>query len=137
MTIRRTLSIGTVTLFLAAVLTACFPQLPGINTGGNTGGDNGGDTTVELTGTWTGTDSDGDDWEIEFQADNTLGISFNGDGPSDEPGDTWRLSGNSLEMTVTGFEDGDIEFTGTYDGGSAIPLTGTYAGRPFTLTLND
>lgn len=137
MTIRRTLSIGSVTLLLAALLTGCFPALPGIN-GGNTGGNGGtgtgGSETVTLAGTFNGTDSDGDTWEIEFQGDNTLGISFNGD-YSDSPSDTWTLSGTALTMNVTGFENGDIAFTGTYDGGTSIPLTGDYAGRPFTLTL--
>ena len=40
-------------------------------------------------------------------------------------------------MTVTGFENGDVTFTGTYDGGSSLPLNGSYAGRPFTLTLTE
>lgn len=131
MTLRRSLSIGSVTLLLVAVLTACFPTIP--VPGGNTGGN--GDDIPTLTGTWSGEDSDGDSWDIEFQADQTLGISFNGDGPSDEPGDTWTLSGTALTMTVTGFENGNIEFAGTYDGGNSIPLTGTYEGRSFTLTL--
>jgi hypothetical protein len=134
MTIRRTLGIGSVTLLLVAALTACFPSLPNIGGGGNPNGGGGGTEEVTLTGTWSGTDSDTDAWEIEFQSDNTLGISFNGD-YSDSPEDVWSLDGTALTMTVTGFENGDIEFTGTYDGGSSIPLNGTYAGRPFTLTL--
>ncbi len=105
MTLRRSLRIGSVTLLLVAVLTACFPTLPGL--GGNPGGNPGG----------------------------SGGISFNGDGPSDEPGDTWSQNGSSLQLTVTGFTDGDVTFTGTYDGGSSLPLNGMYAGRSFTLTL--
>ena len=115
-------------LLLAAALTACFPSLP--NFGGNTGGD--ADT---ISGTWNGTDSDGDTWVIEFQTDNTLGISFNGD-YSDAPADTWSQNGTTLTMTVTGFEDGNVTFTGDYDGGSSLELDGTYAGRPFTLPLS-
>lgn len=133
MTPRRTLSIGSVALLLVAVLTACFPSLPG--TGGNTGG-GGGDTPAAISGTWSGTDSDGDTWEIEFQADNTLGVSFNGD-YTDVPEDTWTQSGTNIEMTVTGFENGDVTFSGTFDGGSSLPLNGSYAGRPFTLTLTE
>ncbi len=134
MTLRRSLSIGSVTLLLVAVLTACFPSLPG--TGGNTGGDTGGDTATALAGTWSGTDSDGDSWEIEFQADNTLGVSFNGDF-TDVPEDTWSQDGTAVELTVTGFENGDVTFSGTYDGSSSLPLNGSYAGRPFTLTLTE
>lgn len=129
MTLRRSLGIGSVTLLLVAVLTACFPSLPGI--GGNTGG--GGSTPI--TGTWSGTDSDNDNWEIEFQSDGTLGVSFNGD-YTDVPEDTWTQSGTTINMTVTGFENGDVTFSGTYDGGTSLPLNGSYAGRPFTLTLD-
>jgi hypothetical protein len=134
MTLRRSLSIGSVTLLLVAVLTACFPSLP--TPGGNTGGNTGGDDATTLSGTWNGEDSDGDVWEIDFQADGTLGISFNGDF-SDVAEDTWTQDGTAIEMTVTGFENGDVTFTGNYDGGSSLPLNGSYAGRPFTLTLTE
>jgi hypothetical protein len=130
MTIRRSLSIGSVTLLLVAALTACFPSLPGL--GGNNG-NNGGDATV-ISGTWNGTDSDGDNWVIEFQSDNTLGISFNGD-YTDEPVDTWSQTGTTINMTVTGFQDGNVTFTGNYGGGSTLDLDGTYAGRGFDLSL--
>lgn len=136
MTTRRTLSIGAATVFLLGALTACFPQLPGgPNNPGTDPGTDPGTETATLSGNWSGTDSDGDSWGMEFQADNTIGISFNGDGPSDEPADTWTLSGTALSLTVTGFENGSITCDGTFDGGTSIPLDCSYAGRPFTLTL--
>ena len=136
MTTRRTLSIGAAAIFLLGALTACFPPLPGTpGNPGNPGGEPGTETAT-LSGTWSGTDSDTDEWVLEFQADHTIGVSFNGDGPSDQPGDTWSLSGTDLTLTVTGFENGNITCDGTFDGGDAIPLTCSYAGRPFTLTLS-
>lgn len=134
MTIRRTLSTASVALLLIAALTACF-SIPGVPT--NPGGGGGETETADLTGTtWSGTDSDGDDWGFEFQSDGTLGLEFNSE-PFDDPADTWTQTGSAVTLHVTGFEDGDIDFTGTYDGGSSIALTGDYAGRPFTLTLTE
>lgn len=127
MTLRRALGSGSVALLLVAVLTACFPILPGL--GGNPGGE-----IAPLTGSWSGSDSDGDDWSVEFQADNTLGVTFNGV-PSDVVGDTWTQNGTAVQLTVTDFVDGDITFTGEYGGGESLSLNGDYAGRQFTLTL--
>ena len=134
MTIRRTLSIGSVALLLAAVMTACFPTFPAPPGGDNGGG--GGEASTIAGTTWAGTDSDGDSWEIEFQSDNTLGISYNGDS-SDIPDDVWSSNGSTLSLTVTGFTEGDVTFTGTYSGGNSLTLDGNYVGRSFTLPLTE
>lgn len=133
----RRLSVAAVALLLIATLTACFaPPLPG--TGGTNGGagtDGGGGTTsTDLTGTtWGGTDSDGDTWTFEFQADGTVGLTYNGDG-FDDATDTWTLAGSTLTIRVVG-SDSQYDFTGTYDGGTSIPMNGTYSGGTFTVTL--
>lgn len=134
MTIRRTLGLGSLTLLLAVVLTACFPALPGIGGNGGTGTDGGGSTSTDLAGTtWSGTDSDGDDWAFEFQGDGTVAVTFNGS-RYDDASDTWAISGSTLEIHTV-FVDSDYDFTGPYDGGSSIPLTGTWLGGTFTLTI--
>lgn len=137
MSLRRLIATAA-TLLLVGTLAACFPALPGLGTGGTggTGTDGGttGSTSSDLAGTtWGGTDSDGDDWVFELQSDGTVAVTFNGS-RYDDVTDTWTLSGTTLDIHTV-FVDSDYDFTGSYDGGSSIPLTGTWAGGSFTLTI--
>ena len=137
MTPRRSLSLGSTALLVLALLTACFPALPGA--GGPPGGDPGtgtdGGTSNDLAGTtWSGTDSDGDSWELEFQPDGTVAVAFNEGNRFDDASDTWALSGTTLDIHLV-FVESDYDFTGTFDGGDSIPLDGTWAGGGFTLTI--
>jgi hypothetical protein len=134
MTTRR-LSVAAAALLLLATLTACFPSLPNIGGGGGTPATGGGGTTsTDLAGTtWGGTDSDGDTWAFEFQNDGTVGLTYNGDF-FDDATDTWTLDGTNLSIHIVG-SDSDFDFAGPYDGGSSIPLTGTYSGGTFTVTV--
>lgn len=137
MTPRRSLSLGSAALLVVALLTACFPVLPG--GGGSPVGDPGtgtdGGTSTDLAGTtWSGSDSDGDSWELEFQPDGTVAVAFNGGNRFDDASDTWTLSGTALDIHLV-FVESDYDFTGTYDGGDSIPLDGTWAGGGFTLTI--
>lgn len=135
MTTRR-LSVAAVALLLLATLTACFPSLPNIGGGGGTpdNGGGGNPTSGDLTGTtWGGTDSDGDTWAFEFQDDGTVGLTYNGDF-FDDATDTWNVAGSTLTIHIVG-SDSDFDFTGPYDGGTSIPLNGTYEGGTFTVTI--
>src|SRR5690606_33222487 len=122
-----------------ATLTACFgiPQLP-TNPGNGGNGGNGGDTPTEsiVDTTWAGTDSDGDSWEMTFQADNTIGLVFQGES-FDDPADTYTLNGSDLRITISGFSQGDAEFRGQYvDNSTPIELDGTLSTHTFSLTLD-
>lgn len=140
MTIRRALAGASISAVLIATLTACFgiPQLPtNPGNGGGNGGD-GGDTPTEsiIDTTWTGTDSDGDSWEMTFQGDNTIGLVYNGES-FDDAADKYSLNGSTLSITITGFQQGDAQFTGEYvDNSTPIELDGTLSTHTFTLTLD-
>jgi hypothetical protein len=130
----RRLTESVVAVVLLGVLTACFPGLPGVGGNGSNGGTGGGQVSDELVGTtWSGTDSDGDDWGFEFQADGTVGLTFNGSSYDDDT-DTWSVSGQTLAIHTV-FVDGDYDFTGAYDGGSSVDLDGSWPGGSFTLTI--
>ena len=129
MTIRRTVATASASLILLASLTACFglPPIPGGVPAG------GGGTDSELAGTsWSGVDSDGDSWAFEFQADGTVGLTYNGSS-YDDPADTWAVSGSTLTIH-TAFDDGDVDMSGPVAEDS-IDLDGTYPGGTFTLTI--
>jgi len=117
----------------AAALTGCafIPSIPGASSGD--GSDPGSES--ELAGTtWTGTDSDGDMWGLEFQSDGTVGLTYNGDG-FDDAGDVWAQAGDTVTIHI-GFDDGDIEMIGQYEGLDApMETAGTYDGGTFTVTL--
>lgn len=140
MTTLRTVAGAGLSAALLLSLTACF-QLPGPtpDNGGDNG--NGGDgTEVDpasiIDTTWTGTDSDGDAWEMTFQEDETVAVNLNGEA-FDDPADVYTLNGTALSITITGFEQGDAEFTGEYAGpDEAIDLDGDLGGHAFTLTLD-
>jgi hypothetical protein len=135
MTLRRSLSLGSAALLVVALLAACFPVLPGAGSPPGTGSGTEGGTASDLAGTtWSGTDSDGDDWELEFQADGTVAVAFNGGSRFDDASDTWTLSGTTLDIHLV-FVESDYDFAGPYDGGASIPLDGTWAGGGFTLTI--
>ena len=145
MTTPRTLAGVGLSAALLLSLTACFQlPIPTPNNGGGgdngNGGDNGGGTEVDpssiIDTTWAGTDSDGDDWEFTFQEDNTVALVLN-DQPFDDPADTYSLNGTSLSITVSGFEQGNAEFTGEYAGpDQSIDLDGDLGGHAFSLTLD-
>jgi hypothetical protein len=127
MNLRRTIAAAAGALLLVASLTACFSlPIPGGNTGG------GSDTDLVGT-TWSGVDSDGDSWGIEFQSDETIGLTYN-DSAYDDASDTWSLDGSTLSIHVA-FSDGDVDLVGDYDGGDVVDFDGSYAGGGFTLTL--
>ena len=127
MTVRRTLATASTALLLLASLTACFGGLP------TTGTPGGGTTDFDLTGTtWTGTDSDGDFWGFEFEADGTVGLTYNED-TYDDPADKWAVSGGTLTIT-TAFDQGEVKFVGPVDD-TSINLAETYPGGTATLTI--
>jgi hypothetical protein len=139
MTIPRTLAGVGLSAALIVSLTACF-QLPIPNQNGGNGGNGGQQTEAPADGvdladtTWSGTDSDGDEWNFEFQGDNTLAFTYNGNS-YDDATDTWELDGDQLSMHIA-FNDGDMDFSGTVESADApIDLDGTYPGGTFTLTI--
>lgn len=125
----RTLAAGSAFVFVLGALAGCglIPGLPGANSG----------TTVEseLVGTtWSGQDSDGDEWDLELQADGTVGLTYNGSS-YDDATDTWTHSGDVLAVLI-GFDDGPVNLVGQYGGLNApIEMDGSYSGGSFTLTL--
>ncbi len=117
-------------LFAAAALAGCafIPSIPDASTGG-------GSDTPELAGTtWSGVDSDGDEWGLELQSDGTVGLNYNGEA-FDDAGDVWAQAGDTVTFHI-GFDDGDIDMIGQYEGLDApMETTGTYEGGTFTITL--
>ena len=126
----RPAAIAAVILTLLVSLSGCF-GLPSITGGGGT------TTTTDssLVGTsWSGTDSDGDTWLIDFQADNTVGFTYDGNA-FDDATDTWVLAGGQLAITIA-FSDGTATMTGPYtEGSSTIDLDGVQGDASWTLTL--
>lgn len=124
----RPAALAAVVLTLLVSLTGCF-GLPSITGGGTTA------TDTSLAGTtWGGTDSDGDVWLMDFQADNTVGFTYN-DSQFDDATDTWALSGGQLTIVIE-FTDGTSTMTGPYsDGASTIDLDGVQGDATWTLTL--
>lgn len=121
-------------VFAAAALTGCA-FIPSIPSGSDSGSDSDGGTSSELAGTtWSGTDSDGDEWGLEFQPDGTVGLDYNGD-TFDDATDVWAQAGDTVTIHI-GFDDGDIDMIGQYEGLDApMETTGTYDGGTFTVTL--
>ena len=127
----RPVALAAVVFTLLVTLSGCF-GIPGIT---NSGG--GGTTTADagLSGTtWGGTDSDGDAWVLEFQPDNTVGLTFGGNS-FDDTTDTWAVAGGVLNVTVV-FDDGTATLTGPVsDGAASINLNGTQGDATWTLPL--
>lgn len=128
MNARRTLATTSAALLLLASLTACF-GIPTI----------GGGAANSVSGTtWSGTDTDGDTWTIEFTADHTVGLTYDDNGPFDDTSDTWAQSGDTVTVHVA-FDDGPVDLTGSYTGGNAFTMDGSYTDssgqNPGTFTL--
>lgn len=119
---------------LAIALTGCA-FIPTIPSGSGTDSGSDGASSSELAGTtWSGVDSDGDSWGLELQSDGTVGLNYNGDS-FDDSTDVWAQAGDTVTLHI-GFDDGDIEMIGQYDGLEApMEATGTYDGGTFTVTL--
>ena len=128
----RLLNLTVVVGVASVALTGCA-FLPGL--GGVVSSRSGSADESELVGTtWAGIDSDGDSWELEFQRDGTLGLTYEG-GSYDDPSDVWSHTGSTVTMHVA-FDDGAVDMVGTYAGLRAdMETQGTYPGGEFTLTL--
>ena len=129
MRITRTLAPAATAALLALTLTGCFGNLLGGGGGGTT-------TAVDLTGTtWSGVDSDGDATAFEFEADGTVGVTFEGE-TFDDPSDTWSQSGNAVTVSVFFNETiGTAVYTGDI-AGESINLTAVGEdGSSWTLAL--
>ncbi len=125
-TIRPTV-LAAIVLTLLVSLSGCF-FAPSTNGGGTT------DTGATVSGTtWGGTDSDGDTWLFEFQPDNTVGLTYNGDS-YDDTSDTWALAGGNLTITIA-FSDGVATMTGPFSGGNSINLDGSQGAATWTVTI--
>lgn len=127
---------------LALSLASCSALLPGSEPG--TGRDGSivptpetpvGEATELIDTRWAGVDSDGDEWDLHFQQDGTIGLGLNGDS-FDDASDTWRLTGGTLTVVVS-FDDGVATMTGDYRGLSQpIELGGSFDGEfEWELTL--
>jgi len=100
----------------------------------SSGGGTTSDTATSIAGTtWGGTDSDGDTWKFEFQPDNTVGLTYNGDS-FDDASDTWAVAGGTLTIKIA-FNDGLATMTGPYTGGNSVNLAGTQGTATWTLTI--
>lgn len=84
--------------------------------------------------TWSGTDSDGDEWGLLFEADGTVGLTYNGN-EYDDATDTWRVANNTLTISIA-FSEGVATMTGPYsDGATSVDLEGSQGSASWTLTI--
>lgn len=124
----RPAALAAVVVTLLLALSGCFGTPSVVSGGGTT-------TDTSLAGTsWAGTDSDGDTWELEFQADNSLAFTYNGES-YDDASDTWALAGGTLTTTIV-FSDGTATMTGPYAAGAtSIDLNGSQGDATWTLPI--
>lgn len=136
MKISRILVVPAIAASLALALSGCFGSILG---GGSNGGTTGGttDTTsTDVTGTsWSGTDSAGDFTVLEFQADGTVGVTYN-DNTYDDAGDTWSQSGSTVTAVIFIDSDrGNATYTGNVSGTTLDMSAVTDNGEGWTVTL--
>lgn len=140
MKISRTIVGTAIAATVALSLTGCFGNLlGGGSTGGSTGGSSGTSTetsSVDVTGTsWSGTDSFGDFTILEFQADGTVGVTYN-DQSYDDPQDTWSQSGDTVTAVIYIDSDrGNATYVGDVSGTTLDMSAETENGETWTVTL--
>jgi len=127
MTITRRLAVPALAAVVLLSLTGCFGNLLG---GGSS------TTGVQLAGTsWSGTDSDGDATTFDFDADGTVGVTYN-ENSYDDPGDTWSLSGSTVTISVfINADTGTAVYTGDVAGTTMDLSAVTDDGSAWTVVL--
>ena len=94
-------------------------------------------TAEDLNDTsWAGTDSEGTDTTFTLHASGSTAVSFSGN-PYDDPGDTWKLDGNTLTIVIYNVENvGDATYVGEVtDADGPIDLDLTFSDVTETRTL--